>query len=118
MLGRAQASVFYFIQDVLGVPVFYKFFDKIPEFARIRLEEGRGFGDIRFVTGIADNPVFRIIMEVGAGHQVDVLVPYGLVVIPERCGIRPRLVRGMGGFGVPVLKTCFNQGVLVGQFCR
>lgn len=91
-----------------------RYFDEIAEFSCIRPEERGCFGDIRFIAGIIDDLVFRIVVEISTGNQRNMLIPYSLVIIPDHAGIRPCLVGGMGCFRNPMLEAGLHQGVLIG----
>ena len=67
---------------------------------------------------MGDDVVRIVIVQIGAGDQVDLLVPDGLVVAFNKCGVGPGLVGGMHGLGFPVLETRPDHRVLVCELGR
>ncbi|OQB67375.1 MAG: hypothetical protein BWX93_01793 [Bacteroidetes bacterium ADurb.Bin139] len=67
------------------------------------------------VKRVGDDVVRIVIVQVGAGNQVDLLVPDSLVVAFYECGVGPGLIGGMHGLGFPMLETGSDHGILVCQ---
>ena len=118
LFGRPQAAVLYPVQDVLIVAVLDKFLDELPEFYGIGFQKNGCLAYVVAVEGVGDDVVRVVVVQVGAGHEVDLFVPDGHVIAFYKCGVGPGLVGGVYGLGFPVLETGADHGILVCQLGR
>ncbi len=118
LFGRSQAAVLYPVQNVLIVAIPDKFLDELPELYGIGFQENGSPAYVIAVEWVGDDVIRGVIVQVGAGHEVDLLVPDGHVIAFNKCGVGPCLVGGMYGLGFSMLETGADHGILVCQLGR